>query len=334
MSLTELQIDERLAVRLARGERLGIDISLWQEPDDHDPATKDDLSWKQLPSEVSWVCIKASQRDFGDPKFKRHFDDLRAARPEVLIGAYHYLDWKKGVSGVEQARAFLRAAAGRQLDLRPVLDLEDTKSWSSPNAAAREAIAFMEFIERETGQRCVLYSSEHQLERISEKWATLLGEWDLWATGYWKNFPPNNARPPMPKSHASGSQRGCLIAHQWTSSSDVDGDEIPDVPVPSIERWRPNKRLDINFAYDDLERWRVDGSQAPERFTVDADAHEWNMRNNADERIRGLIDAQAGVSSWVSWEERLQGIAAVQAAHGLKTDGKAGRKTRHAMGIE
>ncbi len=341
MSLTELQIDERLAVRLARREHLGLDISLWQELDDHDPATKDDLSWKQLPVEVSWVCIKASQRDFGDPKFKRHFDDLRAARPEVLIGAYHYLDWKEGVSGEEQARAYLRAVAGRSLDLRPVLDLEATKRWSSPNAAAREAIAFMEAIERETGQRCVLYSSEHQLERISEKWARKLGEYDLWATGYWKNFPPHNARPPMPKSHAGGDQRGRLIAHQWTSSSDVDGDEIPDVPVPSIERWRPDKRLDINFAYDDLARWRVDGSQAPHtppspvavnvRFD---EAWAYNRRRHVEaSRFVALVE-RMGINGWQSREELLDGVARWQAAHGLDVDGKLGPGTLATLDAE
>ena len=89
----------------------GVDISKWQGNWDATVA-------KEAGS--AFVFIKASQSKYTDPYFISNWQ--KASEAELMIGAYHYLDYS--ISGAEQADYFADIVDTYQCNLPPIVDFE------------------------------------------------------------------------------------------------------------------------------------------------------------------------------------------------------------------
>jgi GH25 family lysozyme M1 (1,4-beta-N-acetylmuramidase) len=345
--LTPEQVTERRLWRESQGQYYGIDVSKWQKADDGDASTKDDLSWAQMPGFVRFVILKVSQADFRDGLFIDHYDSLTRVRPEVDVGGYHFLDETR--SARIQAETYARHVEPRPMTLVPNCDLESVAGadarWTSPKMAGEYALEWMDRVDGLVGARCALYTSARHLEAIwsaDKALALELIKRDLWLTTYWDNWPKNSAGPKLPSFFADAKEKGRVVGFQWSSgrlSSSQGGGYSR--PVPEIEAWRPNHRLDHNLAID-LDAWRVDGVAAQPsgerwRYTFDRSEDEiWRLnRMHTPDGVEQLhIEATTRTSPWLDASEKLQRYAEWQESHGIKADAVIGPKTRRLMGLK
>jgi len=133
---------------LEAGERYGIDVSNHQGPIDWDEVAGDG---------IEFAYVKASEGgDFVDQRFRDNWTGAEAAGLDR--GAYHFFTLCR--SGAEQARNFLRTVPPDPDALPPAVDLELAGNCSErpdPASVRHELDAFLDQVERETGQRAVLY---------------------------------------------------------------------------------------------------------------------------------------------------------------------------------
>jgi lysozyme len=114
-----------------------------------------ELSWGELPDDLSFAMIKATEGSgFTDTKFRVNWDNAHA---EGLVrGAYHFYKSSKG--GAVQARQFLAQLqqAGYGLcDLPPVLDLENFEG-GDRNVFLGEVQTWLNIVERATGRKPII----------------------------------------------------------------------------------------------------------------------------------------------------------------------------------
>lgn len=158
----------------------GADISLWN----------DVTSWEDAKSNgIEWLSIKASQRDYQDPKWALHVRGARAAGIPVM--PYHYLTDER--SGEEQYEAFSHAievGGGWKGLLVPALDVEGNSN-NRINVSSSEYLDIAEewcrCLKADIGRDAVIYTypsfnNEHGVGRR-------LGDHPLWAASYVKGSP-------------------------------------------------------------------------------------------------------------------------------------------------
>lgn len=112
---------------------------------------------------IEFAWIKASEGvSFRDPNFSLNYQ--KAAHAGLKTGAYHFFRFDR--DGVEQARNFVRAVAGRKLELGLAIDVEDTGNpdgipKDSITARLRDMIDYLVL----AGVRPLLYSNRAGYEK-------------------------------------------------------------------------------------------------------------------------------------------------------------------------
>lgn len=116
----------------------GIDISTWQRDYPYAEATREG---------VKFAILRAGYSQTKDNQFETHYANVKAQGWSV--GAYWYM-YATSVAGAQaEARAFLKAIAGKQFEYPIYLDIEDSSVSNNTSKATRDAMirAFGEIIE-------------------------------------------------------------------------------------------------------------------------------------------------------------------------------------------
>ncbi len=161
------------------GNAQGVDVAHYQG----------NIDFKKVAADgITFVIAKATQNGM-DKKFLQNIAGARAAG--LLTGAYHYLDEKVTTVALAKEAAAKFAAAIRQaggVDLPPVLDYESKAPGVGTAQATLIARAFLEEIERLTGQRGMLYTYPAFIHNFRG-----LEKWPLWIARYSASKVPVNA---------------------------------------------------------------------------------------------------------------------------------------------
>jgi GH25 family lysozyme M1 (1,4-beta-N-acetylmuramidase) len=163
----------------------GIDISVWQHPNDK-PI---DFAALKTRYDVSFVVIKASDGGTrgNDNALKWFPIDSSAARAEgLVVGAYHYaqpgnLDSNTITDAKLQAQRAVKQAEGAKVgDLPLTLDLEELPCGWTIQRLAKWTKAFLIEAEALTGRTPIIYSNGLFIGRLLDAGATDLSRYPLW----------------------------------------------------------------------------------------------------------------------------------------------------------
>jgi lysozyme len=108
---------------------------------------------------IDFAYLKASEGEtYVDKKFEINYTN--AKQNDMPVGAYHF--FRFNVNGKKQAVNFLRAIRGKDLELPPVLDVEEWGNFSaaSPEYIITELRAFIKEVEDKQGKPVMLYTNE------------------------------------------------------------------------------------------------------------------------------------------------------------------------------
>ena len=163
----------------------GIDISVWQHPDNQP------IDFAALKSEydVSFVVIKASDGGTrGNDNAKKWFPiDSAAARAEgLVVGAYHYaqpgnMDSNTITDAKLQAKRAVEQAEGAKVgDLPLSLDVEELPCGWTIQRLAKWTSAFLVEAEALTGRTPIIYTNGTFIARLQDAGATDLSRYPLW----------------------------------------------------------------------------------------------------------------------------------------------------------
>lgn len=163
----------------------GIDISVWQHPDNQP------IDFAALKSEydVSFVVIKASDGGTrGNDNAKKWFPiDSAAARAEgLVVGAYHYaqpgnMDSNTITDAKMQAKRAVEQAEGAKVgDLPLSLDVEELPCGWTIQRLAKWTSAFLVEAEALTGRTPIIYTNGIFIARLQDAGATDLSRYPLW----------------------------------------------------------------------------------------------------------------------------------------------------------
>ena len=160
----------------------GIDIS----------AHNGEVDFRRLAEEgeVDFVYIKATEgTDFVDRNFIRNATAL--ARHGIPAGAYHF--FRFDTDGEMQAWNFINAIRGRDLRLRPAIDVEEWANASEPSTPRimRQLRAMISIL-RSEGYDPVIYTNKDGYQRFVKG---KLDDHDLWICSF--SDPPLDAQRPL-----------------------------------------------------------------------------------------------------------------------------------------
>lgn len=153
----------------------GIDVSYYQGK----------IDWQKVKAmsddgvQISFAFIKATEGIARvDPYFQRNWRE--APKAGIICGAYHF--FRPRVSGVIQAKFFLQAVDVEKGDLLPVVDIEELNG-VSPSKMRRELKDYLEFIEKKTGTKPIIYTG---LSFYKDYLDNYFDEYPLWIAHYYK----------------------------------------------------------------------------------------------------------------------------------------------------
>ncbi len=118
-----------------------------------------EIDWERVARDrISFAYLKASEgSSFVDPRFIAHAKAAR--RAGLRVGGYHYFSLCS--PGAAQAEHFVDVLDAAAPSLPPAIDLELLGNCAEPPARddlLREVRAFVDIVERRTGQRLVVYA--------------------------------------------------------------------------------------------------------------------------------------------------------------------------------
>jgi lysozyme len=163
----------------------GIDISVWQHPDDK----AIDFAALKSKYDISFVIIKASDGGIrGNTNALKWFPiDSKAAREQgLVVGAYHYalpgiLDRNTITDAKLQAQRAVDQAQGAKVgDLPLTLDLEELPCGWTIQRLTKWTKAFLVEAETLTGRTPIIYSNGKFIGRFLDAGATDLSRYPLW----------------------------------------------------------------------------------------------------------------------------------------------------------
>jgi lysozyme len=176
---------------------VGIDISKYQP----------NIDWSKLDSVDFIICKKSEGVSLEDAKYKHHIQNI-----PCLKGVYHF--FRPQYSGIEQAKFFLKNLDTVCIDLKPVIDVEWSKWWTSKNRklGISRLCDMIGYIEKEMGCKPIIYTSP-------KFWNTFIGK-DLETKGIhlWVADWRGDTIPEVPS--------GFEDWHIWQQSSNVKIDAI------------------------------------------------------------------------------------------------------------
>lgn len=169
-------------IQPVNGWTLGIDISKWQG----------EIDWGQLPANVQFVYMRASNGMDPDPMF-----EANAAACPVPWGAYHYAEPGTVEQAVAAAQMFANMVAG-QGSLPPALDFEEAAKGEKASNAASRALAALAAIEEGTKRQAIVYTLPAFIELLTKYGAYLgpLGNRQLWLAHYTQSYERAPRVPP------------------------------------------------------------------------------------------------------------------------------------------
>lgn len=158
----------------------GIDVSKYQNR----------IAWtavvdmEVLGVRIGFCFIKATEgTNHIDSRFHQNWRDSKNAG--IPRGAYHYFNPSK--PGLKQARHFLREVRLEPGDLPPVLDIEQLNR-TSPAVVRREALQWLEEVERVTHIRPIIYTNV----RFYDQYLGLaFDKYPLWVAHYYRIDEPD-----------------------------------------------------------------------------------------------------------------------------------------------
>lgn len=158
----------------AQTQTFGLDISLYQK----------NVQWDRIKAAgMQFVFVKASESQWADPMFAKHWPAARGVLPR---GAYHF--YRQAGDPQKQVDILLKTLGNDPGELPPVLDVEDT---SSNNAASliKGTRFWLEQVEKALDRRPIIYTAKWYWD------ARLLygGKYPDWASDYplWVAYYPN-----------------------------------------------------------------------------------------------------------------------------------------------
>lgn len=167
-----------------------IDVSMWQGK----------IDWQKVKkSGIGMAYVKATEgQSWIDPRFEENISGATAVG--IAVGAYHFA--RPGQGNVDnEASHFLETIRGKNLSLRPVLDIE-TNSGLTTSELLAWATKWLEMVEHETGMRPIVYTGEW----FRSQYLSSLSGYDFWIAKY-------SIQPPQPP----------YIAWQYTQSGRIEG---------------------------------------------------------------------------------------------------------------
>jgi lysozyme len=163
----------------------GIDVSHWQGVIDWDAVAR---------AGIRFAFIKATEgATYTDPSFQRNRSEAR--RAGVLTGAYHYFRSSSEVD--KQVENFFRVTGPLvELDLPPVLDVEDPAQWTGKSKLhlTELVLRWLDGVEKGLGIKPLVYVSPSFAESMLDDRCARLGEFPLWVA-HWDAVQP---RVPLP----------------------------------------------------------------------------------------------------------------------------------------
>lgn len=178
----------------------GIDISNWSGSVDF-KGVKD--------SGVEIVYIQATEGTFyTDPYLQEFYDG--AKENGLKVGFYHFFNPGASPTPIEQARYFVDAISGMEVDCRLAIDLEQTRGLSKEEVSI-QAVEFLKEVEKYSNKKVVVYTytnfAQTELDVNSG-----IGDYPVWIAQYSKNPPEYN---PIWKDKYAG--------WQYSDSGYIDG---------------------------------------------------------------------------------------------------------------
>ena len=156
----------------------GIDVSKWQG----------EIDWEKVAAAgVDFAYVRASHGAKPDGRAAANIDG--ALEAGLMVGAYHYLE--SGVPVDAQVEAFLGVLGDRDLQLLPVLDVEDEKL--DPAKCAIDCLRWLDEVQEHHDEAPMLYTMPEAAARLHLERADLLKGFPLWVA-HW-----GAAKPLVPK---------------------------------------------------------------------------------------------------------------------------------------
>lgn len=158
----------------------GIDISEFQGEIDFEEVRR---------SGIEAVYIRVGAGEYTDEYFAENYERAKAAG--LKIGFYHYVTARSVEEGRRQARFFASLAAGREPDMRLVMDFEyfGSLSVSQINAISE---AYLDELTALTKREAVIYSDLSNARNIFSR--ALAEKYPLWAAQYGADEPSANGK--------------------------------------------------------------------------------------------------------------------------------------------
>jgi lysozyme len=134
---------------------------------------------------VSFIYIKSTE---GTTIRNRYFmtDYMKAKKAGIHVGAYHFFSLKS--SAELQAKYFVNHTLFRKGDFPPVLDVEPTdaqiRKIGGSDALMKRIRIFMEYVEKRTGMRPILYVSQMFVNRHMANATDIKQKYNVWIARY------------------------------------------------------------------------------------------------------------------------------------------------------
>lgn len=178
----------------------GIDVSNWSGSIDFSQVAQTD---------VKIVYIQATEGVYyTDPYLHEFYNGAKANG--LKVGFYHYFNPGSSPTPREQARYFVDALKGFEIDCRLALDLEETGGLNNEELT-NQAIEFLEAVKEFSGLDVVVYTYTN-FAQTSLNTNSDIGNYKVWIAEYSSNYPQQN--PVWGEEY---------IGWQYSDSGDVRG---------------------------------------------------------------------------------------------------------------
>ena len=212
----------------------GIDVSVWQGEIDFNAVRE---------AGIRVVYIRSGYGLSRDTYLTRNYEGARSAG--LSLGFYHYLTAETTAEAVEQARYFYSLIKELDYDCRPVMDYESFRGL--PNSQVNAvAAAFLEELERLTGQLPMVYSDSYNASYVFDK---NLSRYPLWAAEYGPDEPDVTANwtawtgfQYTDQGRVSGISDDVDRDH-FTEGVLLTKEEKPDAPAETVYTVHPGDTL-------------------------------------------------------------------------------------------
>ena len=207
----------------------GIDISNWSGSIDF-AAVKE--------SGVEIVYIQATEGTFyTDPYLQEFYNG--AKNNGLKIGFYHFFNPGSSPTPREQAKYFVDAISGMEIECRLAIDLEQTGGLG-PEEISNQAVDFLKAVEEYSGKKVVVYTYTNfaQTELVS---STGIGNYPVWIAQYSESLPEYNP--------IWGNE---YVGWQYSDTGYIDGVEA---------------NIDLDIFYDEIlldDSSKIEGERKPE----------------------------------------------------------------------